>query len=430
MPRVLLVSYYAPPRAGVATTRTRQLLRYLPSAGWDVTIATALLEGAEPDIVQTPYIDASDTLKRLIGLKGASAHAQLGIEPPARGVKRTLKQAAVAWGYRLTSYPDAQIGWLRARGTIDRLVQSGRFEVVLSSSPPFTTDLMLASLRLPIPWVADYRDLWSESNYYSTQARKTADAVLERWTLRKVSALTTISEPMASILRSHRRSLDVDVVPNAFDPQEWDGIPFEVEPRCTIVYAGQLFGGRRDPRPLFAAARSLIDAQLVEEEELAFHFYSKAEPWLTECIADYGLGKNVRVFGHVDRETVMRAERRADRLLVLLWEGGNTEGILTGKLFEYLGARRRILGVGGPIHSAVDELLSATDSGERYRDVPAIARALHAAVQQHRSGEIARIDEAAIVSYTAPEMARRMAMILDRVTNRRVQEHRLSNVPS
>ena len=417
MRRVLLVSYYAPPRAGVATTRTRQLIDYLPLHGWNVTVFTAALPGAQECVIQSGYVDLPEALKTAIGLRGKSAHGALGISPAPRGLRRSPRQWVVAWGYRLTSYPDPQVGWLLpGRRAFKAALAQERYDAVLSSSPPFTTDLMLASACPDIPWVADYRDLWGDSDYYASPMRQQLDRWLERWTLRRVSAVTTISHPMADALRSHRSGLPVEVIPNAFDETEWRDVPFEHEDRTTFVYAGQLFGGRRDPRPLFRAVRTLIERGELSPAQLHIDLYCVNEPWLSEAILQSNLTHVVRVRGVVPREDVMRAERRSDRLLVFLWDGTNTEGILTGKIFEYLGARRRVLAVGGPRESAVDQLLGDTGAGIRVRDEAAIGREILDAVAEHRRGAIQRTDETRLRAFSADEMARRFAAVLDRVT--------------
>ena len=395
-------------------------MQYLPAHGWEVTVFTARLTQAGPGVIESAYVDLPAALKAAVGLGGRSAHETLNIAPAAHGARRSFRQAIVAWGYRLTSYPDPHIGWLLpGRTALRDLLARGGYDAVLSSSPPFTTDLMLASTAIHIPWVADYRDLWGDSDYYASRVRQHIDRWLERWTLRRVSAVTTISEPMAQVLRSHRHDLPVEVVPNAFDELEWRNVPFEEELRATLVYAGQLFGGRRDPRPLFRAVRSLIDAGKVAPDDLRIDFYSVPEPWLAEAIAQANLAEVVCVRGLVSREEVMRAERRADRLLMFLWDGPSTEGILTGKLFEYLGAQRRILAIGGPSRSAVDELLSVTDAGLRARDDAAIRAEVFLAVAEHKAKTIRRVPAENVAAYSAHEMARAMARVLERVTGLR-----------
>jgi glycosyltransferase involved in cell wall biosynthesis len=419
MRRVLFLSYYTPPRPGVATNRTGQLLRYLPEHGWNATAVTPVLPGAGADVVQTSYRDVLQTMKRFAGLGNTSTHAALGTVPAAHGSRANLRQRAIGVAYAIATYPDAQLGWLfGGRRAVRNLLASGAFDAVLSSSPPFTTNLILAGLPLRVPWVADFRDLWGDARSGSGIAGY-MDKRLERWSLNKAQALTTISDPMARTLERRRRGeIPVYVVPNAFDPQEWLAVPFDTETRCTLLYAGQLFGGRRDPRPLFRAVRMLMENGEISRDDLYIDFYSLAEPWLTEAIDEHGLEGIVRVPGVVSREAVINAERRADRLLVLLWDEDNSEGVVTGKIFEYLGARRRILTVGGPAKSAVDEILSVTKAGVRVRDERALAAEIRTAIEEHKAGRIVVLDERDIEPYSATIMAQKFAQVLDSVTER------------
>ena len=418
MRRLLFLSYYTPPRPGVATTRTRQLLRYLPDYGWDVTVVTARLPGADKGVVQTPYFDLYRSIKRASGFDGKSAYATLGVAPAAKGTRPSLRQRALSFAYALLTYPDPEVGWFPyGRRAVAELIQAEQFDAILSSSPPYITNLILASLAPRIPWVADFRDLWSDSGYYGSWVRNNVDSVLERWTLRHTNAVTTISEPLGRVLRSHRSGLSVEVIPNAYDPEEWDGLPFDVETQCTFLHAGQLFEGRRDPRPLFRAIRALIDHGIITEDEVRVDLYSTSEAWLTRVIAEERVEPIVRVTGVVPREEVMAAERRADRLLVLLWEGANTEGIVTGKLFEYLGARRPILAIGGPERSAVDEVLETSGAGERVRSEASLKDAVRRAVEEHREKRVRLVDENGLRLYGAATMARRFAQLLDRVVD-------------
>ncbi|HTV91347.1 MAG TPA: glycosyltransferase [Verrucomicrobiae bacterium] len=420
MRRVLLVSYYAPPRPGIASIRTQQLIKYLPAHGWEVTVLTASLPGAAPDVVQTPYVDLAGGVKRALGLGDKSAHETLGIAPPARGARRSLRQAAVAWGYRLTSYPDAQAGWFFSGGSaLAAELASGRYHAVLSSSPPFTTHLMLALQQLRIPWIADYRDLWGGSDAYASPLRRRFDRLLDTWTLQRVSAAVTVSQPMSSTIRSMRPGIPLEVIPNAFDEEEWQSIPFSTQAQTTFLYAGQLFSGRRDPRPLFRVVRSLIDAGAISAQEIRIVLYTTAERWLCEAIEQTGLEAIVQLPGIVSRDDVLRAERSADRLIVLLWDGAGSEGILTGKLFEYLGAGREIIAIGGPPSSAVDEVLAAAGAGVRVRDHEALSREVLDAVTEHRRASVRRTEPAKLAPFTAPGMAARFAALLDRVTGLR-----------
>jgi hypothetical protein len=417
--KLLFVSYYVPPRPGVATARTRMLLAKLPSLGWEVTPVTARLDGTATGVLETRYVDVRALVKRAIGLGNGSTHAALQTAPAAFGARIGLRQRAALLGFQLTTYPDAQIGWLLGLGDLARLLHAGNFDAVISSAPPFTTNLMLRSVGPGIPWLADFRDLWTDSDAYSSRLRRFFDALLERWSLRHATALTTLSEPMAQALRLRHPGKRVEVIANAFDAEEWQAVPFEMELRCTLLYAGSLYHGRRDPRPLFRAIRSLLDGGALREDDIAVDLYSPSEPWLDEAIATARLENVVRVRGNISRSEILAAQRRADRLLVLLWSGPGSEGVVTGKIFEYLGARRRILTTGGPARSAVDDILTASGAGVRCTEQPALEREILQAVEEHRARAVRVVGEEGVAPFEASAMARRFALILDEIAPRR-----------
>jgi hypothetical protein len=88
--------------------------------------------------------------------------------------------------------------------------------------------------------------------------------------------------------------------------------------------------------------------------------------------------------------------------------------VLTGKLFEYLGARRRILAVGGPVTSSVDVVLAQTDAGIRALGDDEIEREIVDAVHEYRAGIMRLTDASRAGAYDAATMSKRFAAVLDR----------------
>ncbi len=400
----------------MATTRTKQLIARLAKHGWRVTAVTPRLDGACPDVLQTDFTDVRAMVKALLGMRERSAHQAMGTSPAQHGARRSLRQWVVDTGNAIVAYPDPAVGWIpHGRVAIRRLLATGTYDAVLSSAPPFSTNVMLGTLPLRVPWVADMRDLWTDTDAHDQPLRRFSDAMLERWSLRSAAAITTISPPMAESLRERHPRTPVHVIPNAFDASEWADVAFAVEKRCTLLYAGTFYAGRRDPRPLFTSVRSLLDDGSVMPSEISIDLYAPKDPWLTSLVQQYRLGEVVRVLGNLQRDDVMAAERRADRLLVVLWDGTGAEGTVTGKLFEYLGARRRILVSGGPSRCAIDDVLGKTRAGVRCRDETSLRREVLAAVQEHRRGAVRVVPLESVEGYEAGVMAARFAQLLEEV---------------
>jgi len=75
-------------------------------------------------------------------------------------------------------------------------------------------------------------------------------------------------------------------------------------------------------------------------------FFGSQNDWLNSLIEKYRVQPWVKYMGMVSREDALCIQNQADMLLLLEWDNGSVEGILTGKVFEYLAMRKPILSVG------------------------------------------------------------------------------------
>ncbi len=421
--KLLFVSYYVPPRPGVGTRRSQQLLKLLSSYGWDVTTVTATFNDTgvrQNAYIETNYTHVRENIKKMLGLSQTSTQEQFGLEIARFGEKKTLKQRIISAGFAISTYPDIQIGWLpHAVPTVRSLLATRAFDAMLSSSAPYTVNLIAALSRsLTVPWIADLRDLWTgiQTLNYSP-LRAFLDTQLEAFALSRTQAITTVSQPWADYLQL-RYERPTYNIPNAFDEDEWFDIPFGSMHRCTFAFAGQLYGARINFEPFLSAVRNLLDARQISASELAVNIYSGHDKYLEQQIALLGLGAVISLQTAVERLGIMRIERSADRLLLFLWDGPGTEGMVPGKLYEYLGARREVLAIGGPSESAVDGVLNVTGAGSRARYQTEIQDRIMEAIIQHRNCNVRLIDESRVAPFTARRMAKQFADALDEVVIR------------
>ncbi len=258
------------------------------------------------------------------------------------------------------------------------------------------------------------------------------DGLLEPHTFRTASALTIVSEPLAEDLRNRYPSTAVHSIPNAFSEREWIGVPFAEPKRATFLHPGQLYEGGRDPRPFFETLAELLKSGTIARSEIAVELYGRQGEWLTNAISRLGLDDVVRVHGNAPREQILRLERAATRLLVFLADGPHESGTYTGKLFEYLGARRKIIAMGGPPKMVLDEVLEQTGAGQRFQDSDGLRHAIVEAVQEWRAGRSSTVEASAVAPFESAYLAKRFADVLDEVVNARSDSryrsimHRLS----
>ena len=101
---------------------------------------------------------------------------------------------------------------------------------------------------------------------------------------------------------------------------------------------------------------------MVERGDVSIDFYGRYESWLEEDVTKYKLGDVVTLHGPVSREVAIRKQWESQILLLLTWNDPAEQGVYTGKVFDYLAARRPILSL-GLSGGVVTKLLNDTNAG-------------------------------------------------------------------
>ena len=428
MKKVLIITYIFIQSSIIGAVRLRGLAKYLYALGWEPTILTAKLPNvSEPRtdmrvrVIETPYEDLLITWKKRLGLKtDKTLKEQFGL--PTYKNKNTIADFILNCWAEFFAYPDVQKGWYKfAVDAANKLLQEECFDVIISSSSPATSHLIAKELKNKhgIPWIADLRDLWTQNHYYHyTQFRKFIERRLEVRTLSAADALTTVSQPLTEKLKELHKGKDVYAIPNGFDPAELvTGSP--LSDNFSIVYTGHVYKGKQDPEPLFNAIQKLILEGIIEPDEAVIDFYGYDEGWLERDVERFGLQDIVNVHGLIPREEALKKQREAQILLLLTWNDPTERGVYTGKVFDYLAARRPILSV-GISGGVVEALLKETNAGVHTSSQEEIERALK---KMHSEFKLkGRVGYGGINTkierYSQREMARKFADVLDSLAKR------------
>ncbi|MGB5926290.1 MAG: glycosyltransferase [Dehalococcoidia bacterium] len=430
MNKVLIITYHFPPSPAVASLRPLGLAKYLPEFGWQAVILTAALPG-RPDpqfeVVETPRRDSALLAwgKRLFELDTEqNLMAQIAQLKKKLGIKseRSPLDVLLAAVGEVTAYPDPQKGWRAYAVEAGKdILRQQDIKAMISSSPPVTSHVIAKELKdeFKIPWVADFRDLWTQNYYYPySPLRRMIERKLQLKTLAAADALVTLSQPWVEDLRKLHEQEPVHNIPNGFDPAEVNTTPGNLTGRFTITYAGNLYPGKQSPEPLFAALHDLITEGSVDAGDIEVRFYGAEAGWIDKQAERYGLTGIVKQFGIVPREIALNKERESQLLLLFKWNDTRHRGHYTAKIFEYLAARRPILAVGG-FPDVIDQLLGETKAGVSGQTGEEIKALLLRLYQEYKStGAVSYSgDEAENSKYSHREMAKRFAEVLDTVAH-------------
>lgn len=420
--RILFISFFFPPYNEMSAVRTGKTAKYLLEFGHDVRVISARdqslrstslpLEIPPERVIYTAWPNPRRLVERIYGR--SSPPPWRGTQAPAfRASQRGRLVGALQQFVRSVLYfPDAQVGWYPfARRAAARVMADWKPDLIFASASPATCLLIAASLsaRYRVPWVGELRDPWTDYYYVSyPQWRRQIESRLERRVLKSAAGLVTVSAPLARALESrhHRPTI---VVMNGFDPNDY---PQSVERApddgvLRLVYTGMIYSGRQLPDPLFQALGQLGAAA----GRVRVSFYGSDPHLVGECARRYGVEELVQVHDAVPRAQAARAQKQADVLLHLLWNDPSQTGVYSGKLFEYIGARRPILAV-GPTNNVAADLIRERGAGVALDDPDRIVAQLLQWIALKEHGSIPDVDPAASAGLQREEQTRRLEAFL------------------
>jgi glycosyltransferase involved in cell wall biosynthesis len=330
-----------------------------------------------------------------------------------------LRQAARTWIY----IPDGQIGWFpHALRAGKRLLETQRIDAIYSTSFPVTAHLIAYKLKQAtnIPWVADFRDLWTENHYaeYSSELRKRLDQGIESKFLAAADTLVTVSDAWAETLRKltrgHKR---VKVIRNGFDSSELAGIEHTPPAKWTITYVGLFYGAKQDPSALLETLRRLIDDGRIPREDVRFNIVGEPDSYVKDLVARYGISDLTCFTGFVSHQEALAYQVNASLLLLFLHSDRSDIGHVPGKLYEYLGARRPILAIVPP-NFEVARIIRETHAGMTVEatDLAGIEQCLLDSYLAYKSGREVLLSESDLSPYERRHGAQRLADLLNELT--------------
>lgn len=290
-----------------------------------------------------------------------------------RGIRKIQQTYGVMYACRM---PEIHDFWIIPAY---RHIPPGDWDLVITTAWPYSVHFigwMLKKKHRAKLWIADWRDLWTDNHMYpGLPLLKNVERWLEKKFNTTADIITTVSEPLAQSLANHYGS-KVQVIYNGFDAEDYATLPeqsiFPDDGKIRIVYTGTLYPGKRDPSPLFQAIARLAHDGILLPGKLEVIFASKLLD-VIRLAEQFEVSSYVTSLGFLPREQALCMQRDADVLLFLEFEAPGVEGILTGKLFEYLHAGPPILAIGISQDSTAGGIIHASGRGCTLgRDIPKI----------------------------------------------------------
>ena len=256
MKRVLIISYYWPPTGGSGVQRWVKFAKYLPSEGWQPVIYTpenpeqlavdASLEAevpAEAEVIRRRILEPYGIYKKLLRRSG---HSKEAVEVnPVNAQNKSFVQKVAMWVRGNFFRPDPRCLWITPSVKfLKKYLEEHPVDLIVSTGPPQSMHLIgrRLSLETGVPWIADFRDPWTDIFYYKHLGlSKSADRkhhALEQSVLDEADAVIAVT-PLVQADFQAKTQTPVHLITNGFDP---DDFPKNTEARndgkFRIVHTG------------------------------------------------------------------------------------------------------------------------------------------------------------------------------------------------
>lgn len=364
--------------------RWLKTIKYLPEFEVETIVLTV-----DPEVASYPQLDESlckevpnfvkvykTKTKEILSLyKKVSPQKQVPYGGFANEPNPTLLQKISRFVRGNFFLPDPRRGWSKfALAKAKEIIEQEVIETIITTSPPHSTQLIGLELKRLYPhikWVADLRDPWTDIYYnqdlYPTFWAQKRNLNYERSVLLAADKIITVSEDCKRLFAEKADVADkITVVPNGYDNDDFKeklGVRSE-KPEITsgasnlkvFSYVG-VMAPQYDLSPLKALVSGRKNIKLRFVGVVPGEKQLEIESW----------GVPTEFISYVSHSEAVNYMQNSDVLLLFIPNVPNNEGILTGKLFEYLASGRKIL-LFGPENGDAMRLISECEAGICYTE--------------------------------------------------------------
>ena len=368
MKKVLIITYYWPPSGGGGVQRWLKLAQYLKESSIEPIILTVNKEDAtyphidehlckEAEGISTYRSKSFEFLKLygyIFGKKNVPHSAFANVN------KKSFLQTISRFIRGNLFIPDPRKGWNKyAIIEAKKIIADHNIDTIITTSPPHSTQLIGLKLKkeLNVKWIADLRDPWTDIFYYKDLLHlpsiKKKDAKYELDVLKNANTIITVSNSIKDLFsKKLGGELDkIHVIPNGFDPKDFDINESHKSDVFTFGYIGSLTE-EYAPRIVFDAL-----SKLKTDYDFRIKFVGNVSPEIRKIIDKNNLSDLCLYKDRVGHDEALKELITSDALLLFIPDVSNNEGILTGKIFEYLASRKPIIGI-GPEHGDAAQILN------------------------------------------------------------------------
>ncbi|WP_372745460.1 glycosyltransferase [Lutibacter sp.] len=423
MKKALIITYYWPPAGGSGVQRWLKFVKYFRDFGVEPIVYTVenanypitdnSLEKDIPsgiEILKQPIWEPNNVLS-LFGKKKTESAGFLNPNPTFFG--KVLQ-------YIRANYfiPDARKFWVKPSVKfLKEYISKNNIDVVITTGPPHSLHLIGVQLKqeLGIKWISDFRDPWTEIDYFhqlplSPKAIKKHHQ-LEQKVLQLSDAVLVVGQTMKQNYQAFNKN--IKVVTNGFDGEVQENNM--LDKKFTLTHIG-LMNADRNPKILWEVLSKIVLKNNNFALDFQLKLIGKIDVSVKNDISNFGLSKNVEIVDYVAHKEVIEFQKKSQVLLLIVNNVPSAKGILTGKIFEYLMAKRPILAI-APTNGDLAEIINNANAGKvvDFEDKFSLETHILELYQQFKNGTLS-INSNNVAQFHRRELTKKVSEIIYEIT--------------
>lgn len=410
--RLIIVSYFYPPQQQSVPYPTSSWVKYLLALGWEITVLTSNPLSSNISVDRGSYcvyrVPDKQLFSKLVTLRDGLPSFSIA----AKLINFFLQNFLL--------FPDSKRGWCKTAITKGlSLIKENDIKVILGVGTPWTDFLVASGLskKAGIPWIADYRDAWTQKTFWKRSIkwviRDMINRIIELNVCGTANKIIHASDIWADQLRKMFKKKEIVVIPNGYDPDFFEKVGHIIpnKDKFTLSYIGHAhFIQRIDI--FFKGFERFVKQNKLEPEHCQLMFVESQN--IENMFRDFKIARKfLHAFAPVPIEKAIEYMKSAHVLLLFM---SDLKGWYPTKAFEYLAASRPVLATPND-NGVISELLEKTGAGISLNTQEEVCDWLGIAYSKFKMGEDldAKRNIEAVEQFSRESLTKQLDKILSKV---------------
>ena len=357
MKKILIITYYWPPKGGVGVQRWLKLTKYLMKHNYRPIIYTP--DGGVSPLVDESLINYIPSSLEIIKRKIFEPQKILGVftqKPPSSDIlvkkRPSFFSKILIWLRANLFVPDSRSTWIKPSVRfLNSYLEKNPIDIVLSTGPPHSMHMIGLGLKKihKVTWIADFRDPWTDIEYFDNlpllSSKRIQHEKKEKEVVCNADMILTVSQSWADDFQKIGAKKTY-VLPNGYDPDDYNyTVSKDKVFEFKIGHFG-LYNQLRDHSFFWKTLQKLSTNVSDFDSNLKLLFAGEVHEHFFEQMKLFEFNSKLHHHPYLSHDKTIKNMMECDLLLLTQADSKAVLGRIPAKFFEYLGARKPILAIG------------------------------------------------------------------------------------